>query len=91
MKLLHEDQKLSSTWYTKTTDTGLTTNYHALSPVKYERSVVSGFVHRIFNACSSWQNFHTSLEKAKHLLEANPYPPHFYDPIIRSTIEKKID
>ena len=32
----------------------------------------------------------TSLEKAKHLLEANQYPPHFYDPIIRSTIEKLI-
>ena len=30
MKLLGEEQKLSSTWYTKTTDTGLTMNYHAL-------------------------------------------------------------
>ena len=90
MKLRREEQKLSSTWYTQTTDTGLTMNYHALSPVKCKRSVVSGSVHRIFNACSSWQNFLSSLEKAKHLLEVNQYLPHFYDPIIRSTIEKLI-
>ena len=88
MKLLRSDKKLSSTWYTKPTDTGLTMNYHALAPRKYKRSVVSGLIHRIYSACSSWENFHTSLEKAKKLLESNQYPPHFYDPIIKSTINK---
>ena len=90
MKLIRSEQKLSSTWYTKSTDTGLTMNYHALAPQKYKKSVVSGFIHRIYNACSSWRNFHLSLEKAETLLQANQYPPSFYEPIIKSTIEKLV-
>ena len=42
--------KLTSTWYTKPTDTGLVMNFHSLAPKKYKRSVVSGFVHRIYRA-----------------------------------------
>ena len=77
---------LSSTWYNKPTDTGLILNYHALAPRRYKRSVVSGFVHRISRACSTWKNFHESMNKAKRILERNQYPPSFYDPIIDETI-----
>ena len=86
----HEDGKLSSTWYNKPTDTGLIMNYHALAPKRYKRSVVSGFVYRIFNACSSWSFFHSSLEKAKQILEKNQYSPNFYNPIIKETLENII-
>ena len=55
----------------KATDTGLVMNYHALAPRKYKQSVVAGFVHRIHRACSTWENFHTSLQKAKCILEQN--------------------
>ncbi len=87
MLLLHRDCKVSSTWYSKPTDTGLILNYHSLAPKRYKRSVVSGFVYRIFRACSNWTNFHQSLEKAKTILERNQYPPSFYDPIIKQTLE----
>ena len=62
-------------------------NYHALAPKRYKRSVVTGFVHRIYRACSTWPNFHQSLEKAKQILEQNQYPPTFYDPLIRQTLQ----
>ena len=55
------------------------------------RSVVSGFVYRIFNACSSWNLFHDSLEKAKRVLERNQYPPTFYDPIIKDTLHNILE
>ena len=92
MKMIHDHSngKLSSTWYYKPTDTGLILNYHALAPKRYKRSVVSGFVHRIYRACSTWQFIHQSLEKAKRILEMNQYPPTFYDPIIRETLENII-
>ena len=61
-------------------------NYHALAPKQYKRSVVAGFVHRIFRACSTWNLFHESLEKAKRILERNQYPPMFYDPIIKHAL-----
>ena len=69
MRIIHSNGQLSSTWYNKPTDTGLIMNYHALAPKKYKRSVVSGFVYRIYRACSSWQYFHDSMERAKRVLE----------------------
>ena len=82
---------LSSTWYTKPTDTGLVMNFHALAPKKYKRAVVSGFVHRIYRACSSWEAFHSSMKKATMILEQNQYPPDFYNPIINQTLSKIVN
>jgi hypothetical protein len=87
MKVIRTQDRLTSTWYNKPTDTGLIMNYHALAPKRYKRSVVSGFVHRIYRACSTWQHFHDSLEKAKRILERNQYPPNFYEPIIKETLD----
>ena len=90
MRVINNNGALESTWYTKPTDTGLIMNYHALAPKKYKHSVVSGFVHRIYRACSSWHNFHDSLEKAKTILLNNQYPPSFFEPIISNTLSKII-
>ena len=88
MKILNSNGSLSSTWYTKPTDTGLIMNFHALAPKRYKRSVVSGFVHRIHRACSSWKSFHDSLDKAKQILEQNQYPSSFYEPIVYDALNK---
>ena len=88
MLVCHDGSSLHSTWYNKPTDTGLIMNYHALAPKVYKKSVVAGFVHRIYRACSTWKNFHTSLIKAKRILECNQYPPDFFEPIIESAINK---
>ena len=65
-------------------------NHHALAPKCYKRSVVEGFVHRVYRACSSWENVHDSVEKVKMILERNQYQQDFYDPIISKTIEKLV-
>ena len=91
MKIARSNGKVSSTWYTKPTDTGLTMNFHAVAPTKYKKSVVSGFVHRVYRACSSWKDFHISLTKAKEILENNQYPRNFYEPIIERTIRKIVE
>jgi len=88
--IIHTGNKLQSTWYTKPTDTGLIMNYHAIAPRSYKRSVVQGFVHRIYRACSNWKLFDESLERAKLTLERNQYPREFSDPIIAATISKII-
>ena len=87
MKIIRKEGKLSSIWYTKPTDTGLVMNYHSFAPLKYKRSVISGFVYRIHRACSSWQNFHISLDKAKTIFTQNQYPASFTEPIIHETLE----
>ena len=91
MRIFNSEGKLSSTWFTKPTDTGLIMNFHSLAPKKYKKSVVSGFVHRIHRACSDWHLFHQSLEKAKKILEENQYPKCFYEPIISDTLTKIIE
>ena len=48
---------------------------------------MTGFVHRIYRACNTWPHFHQSLEKAKRILERNQYPPAFYDPLIKQTLQ----
>ena len=53
--------------------------------------IVSGFVHRIFRACSSWKLVHESLERAKVILENNQYPPRFYEQIISDTLTKIVE
>ena len=53
MRIMNTHGRLTSTWYNKPTDTGLMMNYHALSPKRYKRLVVSGVVHRILRACST--------------------------------------
>ena len=71
MQLIHDDKSITSKWYSKPTDTGLILNYHSLAPRRYKKSVVSGFVHRIFRACSTWSHFHNSMQRAKVMLESN--------------------
>ena len=91
MLVIRNNQKLTSTWQSKPTDIGLVMNYHALAPKRYKRSVVSGFVHRIYRACSTWKHFHESLRKAKCILEKNQYPPAFYEPIIKQSLENALE
>ena len=91
MKIVNTDGRLTSTWYTKPTDTGLIMNFHSLAPKKYKRSVLSGFVHRIFRACSSWSLFHQSLKKVKTILETNQYPSSFYEPIVNDTLSRLVN
>ena len=84
----HVNDKLSSIWYCKLTDTGLIMNFDALALKRSKRSVAEGFVHRVHRASFSWENFHDSTEKVKMTLQRNPYPPTFYDPIISNTMKK---
>ena len=75
------------TWYCKSADTGLILNFHAMAPKSYKRSVIQGFVYRIYRACSSWKKIHEGLIKAKDILERNQYPPNFYELIISASTE----
>ena len=88
MCIEHHESTLSSSWYCKPADTGLSLNFHAMAPRHYKRSVIQGFVYRIYRACRPWKKFHESLIKGKNILEQNQYPPNFYEPIISAITEK---
>ena len=86
MIILNNKGTLSSRWYRKPTDTGLTLNFHALAPLKYKKSVVSSFIYRIFRASSDWTQFHAGLTEALETLNCNQYPESFIYPIVHDVI-----
>ena len=88
MKTKQEFKNVETEWYTKPSDTGVLLNFRARCPGRYKRNIVEGLVHRIFSATSSWEAFTKGLDEAMLILERNQYPPVFYQPIIRTTLEK---
>ena len=90
MLLLHRGCNISTTWFTKETDTGLVLNFHSLAPMKYKRALIIGMVHRIYRACSEWKHITDSLEKAKRILKNNQYPEEFIEEIIHKTLNNII-
>ena len=89
--LVHrQNGKCETKWYLKPTDTGLCMSFYAVAPTRYKRNIVEGMIHRISNATSNWLNFFEGLEKAKSIWEANQYPPDFYEPIVKSVVEKLV-
>ena len=90
MIIFNDNGNLSSGWFRKSTDTGLTLNYHSIAPLKYKKSVIISFVYRIFRACSTWQQFDIGLNEAMTILRNNQYPDSFFFPIIHATIVKLV-
>ena len=90
MIIYNDNGSLSSGWYRKQTDTGLTLNYHSLAPTKYKKSVIISYVYRIFRACSNWHMFHKGISEAIEILSKNQYPQSFIMPIISNTIRKLV-
>ena len=88
MSIYNENGILSSGWFRKPTDTGLTLNYHSLAPFKYKKSVIIGFVHRVYRSCSNWELFHKGWEEAKLILLNNQYPLKLIESIFHETLTR---
>ena len=80
------NSKSVSTWYRKSLDTGVILNFNAVIPHICLSEIVSGFVHRIFNACSNWEEFNESWAEAEKILTKNQYPKQFISKILNSTL-----
>ena len=83
--------RLQTSWYCKPTDTGLSFSYYAVATSEYNWNIAEGTIHRIHHATSTWEAFNGGLEKATADWEANHYPPSFYSPIVRATVEKLLE
>ena len=90
MLIINDNGALSSKWFRKQTDTGLTLNFHSLAPLRYKKSVMIGFVHRIYRSCSSWAMVHKGLEEAKVILIKNQYPSELVESTFHETLTKII-
>ena len=80
--------KFSTSVYRKPTFTGLFTNFHSFIPLAYKRSLISCLLYRIFNLCSSYENFHTQLEVIRKLFNLNGFPSHMFDRLVHRFLNK---
>ena len=74
---------MTSSIYRKPTFTGLFTNFHSFIPLSYKRSLISCLLHRIFNLCSTYENFHVQLEIVRKLFNLNGFLSHMFDDLVR--------
>ena len=89
-RLQHKQHIISSSWYSKPTDTVLILNFHSLAPTKYKRNIVQGMIHRVYNACSDWNIFDESLRKTRMILEQNQYPQDLLMPSYTKPLKRYI-
>ena len=75
--------KISTSIYRKPTFTGLFTNFHSYISLAYKRFLVFCLLNRIFNICSSYENFHIQLEVVRKLFNLNGFPSHMFDHLVR--------
>ena len=90
LKLVRNLGSIEVSWYRKKTDTNVYLNFYSKCPTLYKKSVVRGAVCRLFHIASSWDVFHNNLTELQLLLEANQYPPSFYHPLVRKTLDNLI-
>ena len=75
--------KFTTSVYRKPTFTCLFTNFHSFIPLNYKRSLVSCLLHRVFNLCSSYENFLVQIEVIRKSFNVNGFPSHIFDVIVR--------
>ena len=91
VEIFRSNGKFSTSVYRKPTFTGLFTNFHSFIPLAYKRSLVSCLLHRIFNLCSTYENFHAQLELVRKLFNLNGFPSHMFDHLVRRFLDNMFD
>ena len=91
VEIFRSDGKFSTSVYRKPTFTGLFTNFHSFIPLAYKLSLVSCLLHRIFNLCSTYENFHAQPEVVRKLFNLNGFPSHMFDHLVRRFLDNMFD
>ena len=82
VEIFRSNGKFSTSVYRKPTFIGLFINFHSFIPLAYKRPLVSCLLHRIFNLCSSYENFHAQLEDVRKLLNQNSFHSHMFHHLV---------
>ena len=70
----HSDILITS-FYRKSTFTGLLQNYNSFVPFTYKKSLIKTLIDRTFRLNNTWVGFLLDPEKLKVILQKNEYPP----------------
>ena len=71
LSITRHGRKISTSWYSKPTDTGLTLACQSVAPTRYKQDIISGTIHRIHHSTSNWEDFDKRVRKAIQDWESN--------------------
>ena len=87
----HTNNKFSTSVYHKTTDKGACLNANSECPEKYKTSVITNYINRAYKVSSSWDDFHTEIERVKQTLVNNNFSIKNIDEILYNILNKKFN
>ena len=65
MLITRSEGSLVTDVYRKQTFTGLGLNFHSFVPMLFKINSIKTLMHRAYNICSTWHNFHEEIERLK--------------------------
>ena len=71
--------KFETSIHSKSTFSGVYTNYRSFITTKYKSSLIATLLYRIFTIISNYQTLHEEIVKLKSVLRPNGYPTRFLD------------
>lgn len=77
--------------FRKTTNSEECINYKSICPAKYKLAVIKTLLHRAYAVCSSWENFHSEVDRIRQLLVNNSFPISVIDSTIQKFVNQKFD
>ncbi|XP_064080615.1 uncharacterized protein LOC135197479 [Macrobrachium nipponense] len=80
--------KTTTTFYTKSTNLGLSLNGESESPARFKTTTVRAFVRRALTHCSAWQDTHAELDRASQMMINNGYSNKLINREIRTALNK---
>ena len=91
--LLHRystSNKLQTTIYWKSNNTGEWLNYNSFCPLKYKTTVIKTFIHKASVVRNSRKIFLDKVERIRKLLVNNSFPINIIHSIVSTFIDKKM-
>ena len=87
IRISKEENKFSTTVYTKPTNVGRCLNARGECPETYKKSVISAYVKRAFTHCSTWKLVNAELDRTRQLLTNNGFRGDLIEEGIRKQME----
>ena len=84
-------ENLSTTVYCKATNSNECLNFSSLCPVRYKTAVIRSFVSRAHAVCSSWESFHSEVQRIRNLLVNNNCPIKLIDFEVQRFLNEKFE
>ena len=89
ISITKDEMRLTTDVYRKSTFTGLGLNFHSFVPLLFKINSIKTLLHRAYNICSTWKNFHEEIERLRRYFYRNSYPRDLLDKLIKRFISSK--